>query len=269
MHDPMTVAFEIRSPFRDKSPGTLALFKKGYRRTLITIWHVDPERDGTDDSCGWSRPRLSKDQRDRIKSLAGDEAREPWFQKYLGKTIDSPTEAETLMRQAFMLVGKVFSKEHLCEPPIKPVTYAEACKWACQTIGNPVDNFRSSLAFLPGYHSNSLEDRERDREYTAERFLSCVGAFILRERRRWYRHPRWHFWHWQLQIHALQNFKRWAFTRCADCGKGFRWGQTGWTNQWNSGGPRWFRSEEDLHHDGCGGHGVAREDPANMGGIQA
>lgn len=48
MHDPMTVAFEIKSPFRKKS----SIRPSGWwRDTLITIWHVDPCSDGTDDSC--------------------------------------------------------------------------------------------------------------------------------------------------------------------------------------------------------------------------
>ena len=49
MHDPMTVAFEIRSPIKRKNK----FFPEGYRQSLVTIWHVDPEKDGTDDSCGW------------------------------------------------------------------------------------------------------------------------------------------------------------------------------------------------------------------------
>lgn len=36
MHDPMTVAFEIRW-------------------LGVTIWHVDPETDGTDNSCRWHK----------------------------------------------------------------------------------------------------------------------------------------------------------------------------------------------------------------------
>lgn len=244
MHDPMTQAFQIDQFWRRKS-------QWGFRPPFITIWHVDPETDGSDDSCGWSRPRLSKDQQSRIKSLAGDEAREPWFQAFRGKKIDSPTEAETLLRQAFLIVGKVFSREHLCKPAIKRVTYEEASRWACESIGNPVDNFRSSLAFLAGYHSNFSEDRERDRQYTAERFLWCVGSYILRERRPWYRHPRWHVWHWQVQIHPLQEFKRWAFSRCCKCGKRFSYGYSPVSNQWDSEGPRWFRSEEGVFHSEC------------------
>lgn len=48
MHDPMTVAFDIRSPFRNKPN---ALFPKGYREAIVTVWHVDPEVCGDDDSC--------------------------------------------------------------------------------------------------------------------------------------------------------------------------------------------------------------------------
>src|SRR5208337_5303395 len=229
MHDPMTQAFEIRYPWKKYGKSGRNDFERNYREPFITIWHVDPEKDGTDDSCGWSQPKLSKDQQSRIKTLAGDEAREPWYQAYLGKNIDSPTEAETLLRQAFMLIGRVFSRAHICEPPIKPVTFTEACKWASDGLCSPVDNFRGSLAFLPGYHSNNEQDKESDREYNAERFFWCIASYILRERRPWYRHPRWHIWHWQLQIHPLQTFKRWAFTRCATCGRGFAWGQSCWT----------------------------------------
>lgn len=255
MHDPMTVAFEIRYPWRSEPRSKL--WPKGYRRSFITVWHVDPESDGTDDSCGWSRPRLSKDQLSRCKSLAADEAREPWYQAFLGKQINSPTEAETLVRQGLLLIGRVFSKEHICEPPMRLVTFAEASHWACDLLCSPVDNIRGCLSFLPGWSSNNEDDRESDRQYVAERFFCILGGYVLRKRRPWYRHPRWHFWHWHLQIHPVQNFKRWAFTRCADCEKRFRYGQSGWTNQWDGTGPRWFRSEEDLHHYGCGGRGVA------------
>jgi hypothetical protein len=51
MHDPMTVAFEIKNPF---SWYVSQLDGKRYYNTLFTIWHVDPEKDGTDDSCDWS-----------------------------------------------------------------------------------------------------------------------------------------------------------------------------------------------------------------------
>src|SRR5579864_2137170 len=115
MHDPMVQAFQISYPWKKYGKKGRDDFERNYHEAFITIWHVDPETDGSDDSCGYSRPRLSKDQRDRIASIAGDEARQPWFQRFKGKEIDSPTEAETLVRQAFMVVGRVFSKAHLCK----------------------------------------------------------------------------------------------------------------------------------------------------------
>jgi hypothetical protein len=240
MHDPMTQAFEIKQFWRKASDW-------GYKPALVTIWHVDPERDGSDDSCGWFRPRLTKDQLAAMSSIADDEAREPYFQKYFGKVIDSPTEAETLLRQAFYLVGTILHRRF----GIQQVTLAEASDWACEMLANPVDNFRSSLSFLPGWHSNREEDNQGDRKQHANQLFCALAGFILRERRPWYRQVRWHFWHWHLQIHPLQNFKRWAFSHCCRCGKGFSWGYAPITGSWNSDGPRWFRGEKNVWHGDC------------------
>ena len=58
MHDPLTVAFEIYYPWHWKifRPSRRELnITKSYKyfEPFITIWHKDPEKDGTDDSCGW------------------------------------------------------------------------------------------------------------------------------------------------------------------------------------------------------------------------
>ena len=45
MFDPLTVAFEIKYPWKGK--GRL------YRDAIITVWHKDPCSDGSDDSCDW------------------------------------------------------------------------------------------------------------------------------------------------------------------------------------------------------------------------
>lgn len=50
MHDPMTVAFDFYLPKFWK--------RKRNKRWhdwfwILTIWHKDPESDGTDDSCRW------------------------------------------------------------------------------------------------------------------------------------------------------------------------------------------------------------------------
>lgn len=58
MHDPMTVAFEIKYPWlaytkAEREARNGSEFFQNYRAPFITIWHVDPEVSGDDDSCDW------------------------------------------------------------------------------------------------------------------------------------------------------------------------------------------------------------------------
>lgn len=256
MHDPDTVAFEIKYPWFH----THKLGKKPWRYwpAFITIWHHDPEKDGTDDSCGWFRPPLTDTHQEIIKSLAGDEARDPWFMSLRAKTNRRPVECEAYIRGAFLLVSRCLENRFRWTFR-QPVTVEEATKWAALLAHNPVDNFRSSLCFLSGWHGNLYRDpdpntEEEDkwfRERHAADFFGAIMGYILRERRPWYRHPRWHIWHWRIQIQPLLQFKRWAFSRCCKCGKGFKWGYAPTTNSWYGSGPRWFRSEEGVFHGDC------------------
>jgi len=56
MHDPMTLAFDVRLG----------------KVRLLEIWHVDPETDGSDDSCGWTYPHLTEDEGNYAHSLIYD-----------------------------------------------------------------------------------------------------------------------------------------------------------------------------------------------------
>lgn len=243
MHDPLTVAHEIKNPFRRgrKVSSPDGTFWRS-RPSFITVWHKDPERDGSDDSCGWSWPKLTKAQQSNLRFLGGCEARDPWFQAAAAKQIENPTDAETLMRAAFILVARQLR--------IK-ITTEEATIWAIEMIHSPADNVRSLLAFLPGYHSNSAIDNEESRTDEATRFFGMIAKHILRERRPWYRHPRWHINHWQVQIHPVMHFKRWAFSRCSQCGGRFGWGVSPLSDNWYGTGPRWFRSESGVRHGDC------------------
>ena len=72
-------------------------------------------------------------------------------------------------------------------------------------------------------------------------------AIIIRNykgfKRPWWKHPRWHFWHWRLQVHPLQNLKRWLFTRCAGCGQ-----RLGWHSPAFAG---WSQGERGTYHRQC------------------
>lgn len=241
MHDPMTVAFQIRSIFsRPLDPSRPHLGR--YRNSLVTIWHVDPEKNGSDDSCGWSFPRLTKKQREQMKALAFHEARDPIYMQASMKRLPSAREAESLMRAAILMVARVLKV---------PMPWDRACIMAARLANEPGDNFRSGLCFLPGYHSNFTEDTPDHREVAATSFFCSVASNILRDRRPWWKHPRYHFWHWKIQIAFTQNLKRWLFSRCSFCGKSFKWGEAPHSGQWDSDGPRWFKGEEDAFHYEC------------------
>lgn len=243
MHDPMTVAHEIKYPWWKYKPGD-KMWKDGYRDTFITIWHVDPERDGSDDSCGYIVPKLTKQQRERLKVLAWDEARDPYFLRVRGHKWDGlRSEAEALYRGLLLAVADY---AHI------PLTYEEAARVAARAIHKPecVDD-AARFCFEPGYHSNFQEDRRNDREQHFHEMVCGIARWMLKDKRPWYRHPKWHVWHWQIQCHPVQQFKRWAFSRCSRCTRRFAYGETPLSGSWHSAGPRWFRGEKDIWHQQC------------------
>lgn len=257
MHDPLTVAFEIKYPWRHysraerKADGSTPFdkeWRRTYRDSFITIWHKDPERHGSDDSCGWFTPPFSKEIRDICKTLASYEARDPWFMAHQEETISDPVLAERLLFGAFMVVSQCLVNRKVLR---RPVSIEEATRWASIGTHNSIDNFRTSLCFLSGHHSNWYRDGEPNtkeddkfwREEQARSFFGAIAGWILRDRRPWYRKPRWHFWHWQFQVLPLQLIRRWLFERCAICGKGYVYGES----------PCGSWSGDKTHHMGCDG----------------
>lgn len=278
MHDPMTVAWEINLPLPWKEPKTYkakdgtrkprALLggRKWQKLRLVTIWHVDPETDGTDDSCSISK-RLTKLQRSTLDHAGSDEARDPWFRRERAKQPASPADAECLLRgglwhTAIMLGLNRWSLFH------KRITFAHCERLACELLHNTIDNVRGSLCLLPGWHTNDRMVREltidgKDSEdldpnspewerlmeakfrqpaddYPAEAsdywrkelsegFFRMCGRILSRESARWWQHKRWHFWHWKFQVHPWQRFYRRFLARCSTCGVRFR-GRTAYSD---------------------------------------
>lgn len=238
MRDPMTVAFEIKSPFR-RAPDKF--WPKGYRNTIVTIWHVDPERDGTDDSCGWfkrarhgNKETLTKIERAFSGEWDGEHT--GWFAPN-GMPVQSvlATTLGMFRRAAFVHYGDSWTKAErfLRRHLLDIITFSE----------NRVDSLSDALLQRYG--------RADDKAERVHRFAAIIYGCILRWEQPWYRHPRWHVWHWRLQIHALQAFNRWAFSRCAGCGRRFSWGYAPISSSWSGVGPRWFRGERGVYHHGC------------------
>lgn len=190
MHDNSTVAFEIKSPFREKPS---MFFPKGdYRKTLITIWHIDPEKDGTDDSCGWYMRTRHGDKKvlDEIKKdFDYNFKHNYWFDKD-GKQIFSTigTLVQMYGLATFIYFKKNrkkherFMRKHLydiihsAENPIDCVGDNITNKWRCENI-----------------------------EERFESLANIIYADILNWSRKWYQHPRWHINHWSIQWNFIED----------------------------------------------------------------
>jgi hypothetical protein len=204
MHDPMTVAFDIKRPWPQWIPARHESQRKLYGRfywpTWVTIWHVDPEIGGSDDSCGWSFPKPPKSFTSDVQFWAGCEERDPWLLRdHAKRTPLSIVDAEAKLRYVFRLVADRLRVR---------VSEEWIALQASRLLHNPVDNIRSSLCFVPGYHSNFPESDIEGRADAAAGIYYTAARVLLRHARPWYRHPRWHVWHWKIQIQPLQAFKR-------------------------------------------------------------
>lgn len=240
MHDPSTLAFSIKRPWPSRF--RLSSNRRLYWPSIVDIWHVDPERDGSDDSCGWSFVRVPEKIRRELEFDAGCEARDPWLLSDASKRPLSVVDAERKLAHAILRVARICKVR---------CSIKRAERLAGDLIHNPVDNLRSSLCFLPGWHSNRDADRESDRKQSAHELYVCLASILLTRARPWWKHPRWHFWHWEINVQPIQAFKRWMWSRCSKCGGRFSWGYAPVTNQWNSEGPRWFKGETDKFHANC------------------
>lgn len=250
MHDPKTQVAEIKLPFG----GTVIRDQNGKitwrsRPVICRIWHVDPCNKGHgDDSCGWFMRAHHGDQ-DTLKKIAGDilfdmkSEASPMFSKTGDPVLSSiGVTLNFFLHGAFRHFGNRdkamrWMQRNLCELLI----FAE----------NPVDSMNSSIQGRYGEDREPMEERAR-------RFAAVVYGWILRETRPWYKHPRWHIWHWELQFPWWQQLCRWLFSRCKDCGRRFRYGESVSARNWDSDRPGWFKPERDKTCSDCSGCATSR-----------
>jgi hypothetical protein len=218
MHDPKTVAHEIRSPFKNKH---------GYRPSIITIWHVDPQNfkfpDGTqkqggrsDDSCGWFTPMHHISEWESIKKLATQQYGQI-FEKQIrtaeGKDYayicNAPESAYEIIYWIWRAI-KAHNKKGWQYGHKDNFLSAAELEQIMTLSTNPVDNLR--------YRAQQVKNVDGFIE-----LFSGVWNNYRRFHRPWYKHPRWHIHHWQIQFHPFQDLKRRYWDKCAVCGKrGFK-----------------------------------------------
>lgn len=224
MHDPQTVAFEIKRPWPERD---------GYYPALVTIWHVDPEADGSDDSCGFTMARLGERDRAWAKKTISGYAYDWFATKYSLINLCAASDLEVL--------AAVWTHVRHHERGVErwePLSAWDLGQIVC-VLSNPVDNL----------HSMILAARTDERELA--RLFLCALRIYRTERRWWFQKPRWHFWHWRVQIRPIQAFKRWAFSRCCWCKGRFSWGYSPVGYSWHGDGPQWFRGETKVAHLDC------------------
>jgi hypothetical protein len=192
MHDPCTVAFEIPRPWPARYPNG-----EWYWPALLTIWHVDPCTDGTDDSCGFSVPKLTAAEKKLAKDMAEWEVGHPFFftrpmmasnPKYPSLYEIGPGDATAFCIEAFRHVAWALDRRGLDHRLLM-----RAIELGC----NQHDGLRGVLA----------ETNPQERE----RFFYCIIRQYRAATRPWYRRPRWHVWHWRIQVHPWQRFKHWLW----------------------------------------------------------
>lgn len=256
MHDPSTVAFEIKFPWGHRSG------KSFYWDNFITIWHIDPCKDGSDDSCGWFMRGRHGNQEVLEKIVKRFEF--DWDRVYIPEEKDYVYHSGFFRPDGdphFSVQGIVMNLFFLgaCEyfNADGRTNWGKARKWMRKHLfdilifaENPTDSLFNGITrkFEIGCNEEHTPDRRKKR---IRDMAHCVYGWILREERPWYKHPRWHFWHWKIQVHPLQDFKRWAFSRCCKCEKGFSWGYCPVSNGWGGDGPSWFKSEKGIYHSDC------------------
>lgn len=235
MHSPETLAFEIKYPFKNKN---------GYRNPIISVWHIDKCKDGTDDSCGWFI-RLRHANKDVYEKIVKEFEHE-WDTTF---TSDDRVyncgwftpEGDNLLSVQGIVFNMYLYASKIVFNPYDKIDPGKAWKKAWKFM----DKHRSEITYFAENNRDSMRDtivrkyeRGCNEDYTPERRMAMIRncaaivyTDILRKIRPWYKHPRWHVHHWKIQFHPFQKLKRRYWDKCCRCGKrGFKGSAIG---DWN------------------------------------
>lgn len=237
-----SVAFEIRFGRTWKRNGE-------YRPAFITIWHCDH-------NCDWFGGR---DLDPTVLKTIVNCFRNEWDGTY-----GSIRNTEKGPMQIYCNTGW-FGKNGYPILSISGIVSAMFLQ-TCKIVLDPEKKgfaWNKAFAFMNKYHAeimhfaenniDSLFDvlvkRELDvivpaystskqKEELISHCAVVVYSWILRKQRPWYKHPRWHIRHWEVQWTWWQNLRRRYWDKCCICGKrGFR-GETAFSN---GGGKIWHQ----------------------------
>lgn len=217
----MTVAHEIYLGKQKKKNGQ-------YRSPLITIWHVDPEKDGTDDSCGWfQRARHGdKEMLEKIKK-AIDFSFDSVFKSESSGTVYYTGYFKPVSGHPnFSTMGIVLDMFSQASWEFFKHNRKKQKKWMNNNLydilhfaENPIDSLKNDIRGT--FRIGCDEPWRRDEALNS--YASIIYGWLLRKNRKWWQHPKWHIHHWRIQFHPWQSLKRRYWDKCCVCGKrGFK-----------------------------------------------
>lgn len=217
MHDPMTVAHEIFLGKQKKKNGH-------YRTPFITIWHVDPEKDGTDDSCGWFM-RARHGDKEMLKKIRSA------IESDFDRTFVSDSSGTLYLTGYFTPISgaPVMSVHGIALSMFSAAAWqyfkydrAKQRKWMNKHLfeilhfaENPTDSLKDEIIGTFRRGTNTPWSREGSLDH----YASIIYAWILRSERPWWKHPKWHIHHWKITFPIFRSFYRRYFQKCSMCGK--------------------------------------------------
>lgn len=222
------------------------------------VWHIDPqnraEGQRRDDSCGWFDRRPGP-YADAVAYVMRDkETMHEISRAICSRAPVSGPYGHTYPR---MPLGETLAITTLVADELETRRWWNGqggnggahASWVMRafTYRRNVGEIAHRLALSPVDNLSSIDDPEE--------LVSLVAGALHRHFRPWWKHPRWHVHHWQINFHLLRNLRR-MFQPCGTCKKrlGFGYCPT------QSGGK--------LHHGECLGIFVGHPAPMGDGPIK-
>ena len=207
MHDPSTLVFDIEYPWKSN----------GHRQSFISIWHNDPETDGSDDSCGWFLRARHVDKAVLEKIISAYEFDwDSMFEEYecgffkqdgqphlsvMGVTLN-------LFRLAALEIFKDKQKLKGWDYQKKAMRYLQKNLADILFFAeNPCDSLFNDITrkFQVGCNEEYTPELRDERLHS---MAVCIYTYIMRDLRPWYKHPKWHIHHWEVHIKPIRKIKR-------------------------------------------------------------
>lgn len=249
MHDPDSLIADIRIPIPFCFTPNFCNGKR-YRRyiNIAQIWHHDPCKGGSDDSCGrfmrashgddnviqaavkrleWDWSRTFQLSRRDYEDDCEEYGMQPNLVRYVGMFKPNGTPVMSTIGIVINIYFAVLVEHFKINKNVDRAR-KKTHKYINDNLSsillfaeNPTDSLHSSITNVFGSEvADSTDERQRERKQRQQiQSLVCaVYGDILRTTRPWYKHPNFHVHHWQIKLAPVQYLKR-LFQRCSKCNR--------------------------------------------------